>query len=199
VRGQRSVHVLASGLDVDLHAGQIVRGLRDEPRRLLVDITRDPDEIERRPRIAIDRGVDVRRGHMEERRKTVDDNRPLNERQVGRSKLDDERWHVRDERPAVPVVDHATRRDDRLEHRAVSNGLRGEGVALHDLHVEQPSRETGHRDDRDQREHQEPGEALDVARPFVEEDAHQSIRSVSIRRSWIDTASGPIRAASTVS
>ena len=51
----------------------------------------DPDEVERRARVAVDRGVDVGGGHAQQRRESVDDDRALLERQVGRAELDDER------------------------------------------------------------------------------------------------------------
>ena len=74
-----------------------------------------------------------------------------------------------------------------------------EAAAVDDLEVEQPRRQAADADDDDEAEDEEPREAADRLRAIVEEVAHQSTRSASARRSWIEIASGPIRAARTVS
>ncbi len=115
---QRAVGVLAPGLDRDLHAGQLGRRLGDQAgpsaRSTSVAIA---DEIERRARIAVDRGVDVGAGIDRSRAASrVDDRGALVE--TGRS--DGRIFTAKvatfgDEGAAVPVVDHAAGRRDRLE------------------------------------------------------------------------------------
>ena len=199
LRQERPVGVLATGLDHDLHAGQLVAGLGDEPGGHLVDIARDSDEVERRAGVAVDGGVDVGDGHAQQRREPVHDGRSFGERQVGGTELDHERRDVGHERAPIAVVDDAARSDDRLEDGAVSRGQRRQPSTVDDLEVEQPRREAADPDDGDEGEGEEPGEAADRFRPLVEERGHQSIRSVSARRSWIEIASGPITAARMVS
>ncbi len=68
---------MAPRLDDHLDARQVGRRLGDQPRGLLVDVTRDPREIERRARVAIDRGVDVGRRQMQQGGQSLDDHRAL--------------------------------------------------------------------------------------------------------------------------
>ena len=199
LRHQWAVGVRPPGLDGDLDPGQVEAGLGDQAGGALVHVRRDPDEIERRARVPVDRGVDVIRRHAEERGESVDDRRPLVERQVRRAQLDDERGDVRDEGAAVSVVDQAARRGDRLQGRSISRREGGEAAAVDDLEIEQARREAGDRDDDREGEDEETGDAADWLRAFVVERAHQSSRSVSARRSWIEIASGPINAARIVS
>src|SRR6185369_744540 len=102
-------------------------------------------------------------------------------------------------RPTVAVVDQATRRRDRFLDGPVLGGKRGKAAAVDDLEVEQSRGQAGHGDDHREGEDEVAGEVADGARSFVVERAHQSSRSDSVRRSWIEIASGPINAARIVS
>ena len=155
----------------------------------------------RRSRVAVDRGVDRRRDVMSSsaasRATTV--GRWSSGRSDGRS-LTTNVGDVGHQRPAVPVVDEAARGDRRVDRRAVVRGQGREPVRR---------RRSGGRtgapsgrsiaDHDDQRERQEPRDRPDGLRAVVEEDGHQSTRSASTRRSWIETTSGPIKAARIVS
>ncbi len=68
-----------------------------------------------------------------------------------------------------------------------------------DLEIEQASRQSAHADDYDESEDEEARQAPDGLGAVVEEDAHQSIRSASAWRSWMEIARGPISAARIVS
>ena len=83
-------------------------------RRGLVHVVGDPDEVERRARVAVDRRVDVGRVDAGQRREAANDLLAAGLRQVGRADLDRVRGDVRDQQPAVPVVDEAARRRDGL-------------------------------------------------------------------------------------
>ena len=179
--------------------GRSTVGLGDEACRLLVDVAGDPDEVEGRARVPVDRGVDVGGGHAEQRGQSIDDDGPLVDRQVRGPQLDDERRDVRDERAAVPVVDQPARRLDGLEDGPILRGERRQAATVDDLEVEQARRQAADGEDDDEAEGEEARQRSDGLRAVVEEGRHQSIRSTSARRSWIEMTSGPIRAARTVS
>ena len=199
LRHQRPVRVQPSRLDRDLDSRKLEAGLRDEAGGPLVHVGGDPDEIEGRPRVAVDGGVDVGGGHAEEGGQAIDDDRALIEWQVRGAELDDEGGHVRDEGAAVAVVDQAARCRDRLLDGPIVGRKRGKATTVDDLEIEESRGQAGDRDDHREGEDEEAGEVADGARTFVVERAHQSSRSDSVRRSWIEIASGPINAARIVS
>ena len=104
-----------------------------------------------------------------------------------------------DEGTTGSIVDQATRRRDRLLDRPVVGRKGGEAATVDDLEVEQSSRQTCDGDDHGEGKDEEAGEIPNWARTFVVERTHQSSRSDSVRRSWIEIASGPIKAARIVS
>ena len=116
---QWTISVLAAGLDSDLHAGKLERGLRDQPRRALLDVARDAHEVEVRARIRVDRGLDVGYIHVEQGGQPFHDLQPLRLRKIRRPQLDNERRDVGDEDPTSSVVDQAARRRDRLHDGAI--------------------------------------------------------------------------------
>jgi hypothetical protein len=199
LRHQGAVGVLAPRLDGHLDTGQVSTGFGDQASGALVDVGGDPDEVECRTRIAVDRRVDISWGHPEKCRKPLDDDRTLVERQIRGAKLDHEGGHVRDECSAVPIIDQPPWRHDRLEHRLVVCCERGQTSAIDDLKVEEAGGQAADGDDDDEDEGDEAGQTPNRLRAVVEEGAHQSNRSDSARRSWMEIASGPISAARTVS
>ena len=84
-----------------------------------VDVLGDADEVEGGAWVAVDRRVDLGRVLVEQRRQARHDLVALGVRQVGGSDLDGECRDVRDEQPAVSVVDQPARGRDRLEDRAL--------------------------------------------------------------------------------
>ena len=71
LRDKGTLGILAPRLDCDFDTRQVAAGLRDEVCRIRIDIAGDPDKVEVGARIAVDRGVDVRRRDLEERREPV--------------------------------------------------------------------------------------------------------------------------------
>ena len=89
---------------------------------VLVDVLGDAHEVERRPRVAVDRGVDVGDGSIAEQRRRAA-RRPRRAascgRSAGRTLTANVGTFVTSRRP-VPVVDEAARRRDRLEDGPVA-------------------------------------------------------------------------------
>ena len=140
LREQRAVGVLPARLDGDLHAGQLETGLGDQPSGVLVDVARDPDEVEVGARVPVDRGVDLGDVHAEQGRQPLDDLWSLGLRKIGGPQLDREGRDIGHQRAAGPVVDQAARRLDRLQDGSIVRGERREPAAVDDLQVEQAGR-----------------------------------------------------------
>ena len=183
---ERTFGILAPRLDHDLDAGERVTGLRDQARGRIRDVGRDPDEIEPGSGVAVDRAVDVGRIHLQERGQAGDHVVATLLREVDRADLHRERRHVLHERDALAVVDQAAGRRDRLDRRPVALAQGGELAAVHDLEVEEARREAADRQDRRQREDQEPAAGTAVLLPTVDERVHLGARSSSWTKPIVD-------------
>ena len=200
LREQRALGVLAACLDGDLDTGQLEAGLGDQARRLLRDVLGDPDSVESRSRVAVDRHVDVDDRFPGQRGQPGDDLVATVLRQVGGPDLDRERRDVRDEHGTRSVVDQASRGRDGLQRRPVALGERRELATVDDLEVEQTGGQRAEGDDDREPEDQEPGQRARAGLTAVQVAvAHQSTRSSSTYRSWRAMASGPTRTAITAS
>ena len=156
LRQERSRRVLPPGLDDDLDAGQVKSRFRDQVGRFLRDVLGNPDEIETRAGIAVDRCIDIGSGRAGQAREPRDDVIAAVLWQIRRPDLDGERRHVRHQLQAVSIVDEATRRRDRLDNGPVAQRQRRIVADAHDLHVEQSSGQRTESDDHSEPEHQEP-------------------------------------------
>ena len=95
----------------------------------------------REPGRCIERREDLRRLHAEEVRQAPRDVVALGERQVGRRDLHGPGGDVVDERAALPVVDQAAGRGNRLILGPLCLGADGCDVAIRDLEVGEASRQ----------------------------------------------------------
>ena len=197
---QRAVGVLASRLDDDVDAGQVVRRTRRRcarcsrarPGRPARGRTGSPGPCRASSRIS----TDPSRAGPQPLRDVV----AAAEREVGGRDLHGPRGDVAHEQPALAVVDQPAGRRDRLRDRPVRLGPGRVHLPALDLEVGEPRPEDAEHQDHHDPEGQEP-DGTAIALPVRREQGvvHQSTRSASRRRAAMATASGPKMAARTTS